>query len=98
MTPVRRRHGALIDPAVANGDAIIDAGMIAGMNARRKVTLHLPEDLLDKAQRASGHGITETVRQGLRLVAAGDTFRRVSMLRGRVKFSISARQLREDRE
>lgn len=61
------------------------------------MTVHLPEDLLDQAQRASGQGITETVRQGLRLVAAGDTFRRVSMLRGRVKFSIRARQLREDR-
>jgi hypothetical protein len=67
------------------------------MNTRRKVTVHLPEDLLEKAQKASGQGITETVRQGLRLVAAGDTFRRVSMLRGRVKFSIGATQLREDR-
>jgi hypothetical protein len=67
------------------------------MGAPRKVTVHLPEDLLRKAQRASGQGITETLRQGLRLVAAGDTFRRVSMLRGRVKFSIDARQLREDR-
>ena len=71
--------------------------MIAGMSAQRKVTVHLPEDLLVQAQRASGQGITETVRQGLRLVAAGETFRRVSMLRGRVKFSIGVRQLREDR-
>ncbi len=71
--------------------------MIAGMNAQRKVTVHLPEELLDKAQKASGQGITETVRQGLQLIAAGDTFRRVSMLRGRVKFSVGAKQLREDR-
>ncbi len=71
--------------------------MIAGMNAQRKVTVHLPEELLDKAQKASGQGITETVRQGLQLIAAGDAFRRVSMLRGRVKFSVGAKQLREDR-
>lgn len=67
------------------------------MDACRKVTVHLPEDLLGKAQRASGQGITETLRQGLRLVAAGDTFRRVSKLRGQVKFSIDLAQLREDR-
>ena len=67
------------------------------MNAQRKVTVHLPDDLLTKAQRASGEGLTETLRLGLRLVAAGETFRQVSLLRGRVKFSVDVRQLREDR-
>jgi hypothetical protein len=65
--------------------------------AERKITLHVPEELLDRAQRSSGQGITETVRQGLRLVAAGDTFRRVSKLRGTVKFSIDPTRLRDDR-
>ena len=64
--------------------------------AERKITLHVPEELLDRAQRSSGQGITETVRQGLRLVAAGDTFRRVSKLRGTVKFSIDPTRLRDD--
>jgi hypothetical protein len=63
----------------------------------RKITVHIPEDLLDRAQRSSGQGITETVRQGLRLVAAGDTFRRVAKLRGTVKFSLDLARLREDR-
>lgn len=67
------------------------------MAAERKVTVHLPEDLLDRAQKATGEGITETLRQGLRLVAAGDTFRRVAKLRGRVKFSVDVAKLREDR-
>jgi hypothetical protein len=65
--------------------------------AERKITLHVPEELLDRAQRSSGQGITETVRQGLRLVAAGDTFRRVAKLRGTVKFSIDPARLRDDR-
>jgi hypothetical protein len=65
--------------------------------AERKITVHVPEDLLTRAQASSGHGITETVRQGLRLVAAGDTFRRVARLRGRVRFSIDMARLREDR-
>jgi hypothetical protein len=65
--------------------------------AERKITVHIPEDLLDRAQKSSGQGVTETVRQGLRLVAAGDTFRRVAKLRGRVKFSLDLGRLREDR-
>jgi hypothetical protein len=67
------------------------------MGTERKVTVHLPEDLLDRAQKATGQGITETVRQGLRLVAAGDTFRRVANLRGTVKFSVDPARLRDDR-
>ncbi len=65
--------------------------------AERKITVHVPEDLLDRAQKSSGQGVTETVRQGLRLVAAGDTFRRVAKLRGRVRFSLDLARLREDR-
>src|SRR5262249_36289695 len=63
----------------------------------RKITIHVPEDLLVRAQKSSGQGITETVRQGLRLVAAGDPFRRLAALRGSVKFSLDLRRLREDR-
>ena len=63
----------------------------------RKITVHVPEDLLTLAQKSSGQGITETIRQGLRLVAAGETFRQVARLRGTVKFSVSAARLREDR-
>jgi hypothetical protein len=67
------------------------------MKPDRKVTVHLPKDLLDRAQKATGQGITETVRRGLRLVAAGDTFRRVASLRGTVKFSVDLARLRDDR-
>jgi Arc/MetJ-type ribon-helix-helix transcriptional regulator len=63
----------------------------------RKITVHLPDDLLERAQKATGQGITETVRQGLRLVAAGETFRRVAELRGTVRFSVDLRHLRDDR-
>jgi hypothetical protein len=70
--------------------------MMAGM-AERKITVHVPEELLERAQKSSGQGITETIRQGLRLVAAGETFRQVAKLRGTVRFSIDPARLREDR-
>jgi hypothetical protein len=68
-----------------------------GMSPERKITVHVPEELLVRAQRASGQGVTETVRQGLRLLAAGDTFRRVAALRGKTRFSIDYARLRDDR-
>ena len=40
------------------------------MGASRRITVEIPEELLAKAQKASGAGITETVRTGLQLVAA----------------------------
>jgi hypothetical protein len=65
--------------------------------AERKLTVLIPEDLLERAQQATGAGITETLRQGLRLVAAGETYRRVAKLRGQVKFSVDLGRLRDDR-
>ncbi len=38
------------------------------METARKITVEVPQDLLEKAQRASGTGITQTVRTGLQLV------------------------------
>jgi hypothetical protein len=65
--------------------------------AERKITVHVPGELLERAQKSSRQGITETVRQGLRLVAAGETFRSVAKLRGTVKFSLDPARLRDDR-
>ncbi len=38
-----------------------------------KITVEIPEDLLEKAQQASGAGITQNVRTALELLAASDT-------------------------
>jgi hypothetical protein len=67
------------------------------MNAARKITVEVPEKLLERAQEASGEGITQTVRTGLQLVAASRTYTRLRELRGRVKFSRTAADLKDDR-
>ena len=67
------------------------------MEAARKITVEVPAHLLDKAQRASGAGITQTVRTGLQLVAASDTYAKLRRLRGKVRFSRTAAQLKADR-
>jgi len=67
------------------------------MSANRKITLELPEDLLRKAQECTGEGVTSTVRRGLELLAASTAYSRLRSLRGKVKFSIKLKELRNDR-
>jgi hypothetical protein len=67
------------------------------VKAARKITVHIPEDLLARAQKSTGEGVTETVRRGLQLVAAGAAYRRLRELRGKVRIAVDVERLREDR-
>lgn len=64
--------------------------------ALQKITVHVPNVLLKRARKASGSGITETVRQGLHLVAARDAYGKLRALRGQVRFDLDLKRLRED--
>jgi len=75
----------------------MEYGKIQHMGTARKITVEVPEELLDKAQRASGTGITETVRAGLQILAASRTYARLRQLRGKVRFSRPAAKLKSDR-
>lgn len=63
----------------------------------QKVTIHVDQGLLRRARRRTGKGVSATVREGLTLVAAGAVYEKLRALRGRVKFSVGLRNLREDR-
>ncbi|MGA3205039.1 MAG: hypothetical protein ABSF12_21290 [Bryobacteraceae bacterium] len=67
------------------------------METARKITVEVPPALLEKAQRASGSGITQTVRTGLELVAASEAYARLLQLRGKVRFTRTAAELKGDR-
>ena len=67
------------------------------METARKITVEVPLDLLEKAQLASGTGITQTVRAGLQLVAASRTYDRLRRLRGKVRFTRTMAELKADR-
>ena len=67
------------------------------METVRKITVEVPLDLLDRAQQASGTGVTQTVRTGLQLVAASQTYARLRQLRGKVRFSRTSADLKTDR-
>ena len=67
------------------------------MEASRKITVEIPQALLEKAQQASGTGITQTVRTGLQILAASQVYDRLLQMRGKVRFSRTYEELKEDR-
>jgi hypothetical protein len=67
------------------------------METARKITVEVPPELLEKAQRASGSGITQTVRTGLQLVAASHAYARLRQLRGKVRLTRTVDELKADR-
>jgi hypothetical protein len=67
------------------------------METPRKITVEVPRGLLEKAQQASGAGITQTVRTGLQLLAASQAYDRLLQMRGKVRFGRTFEELKEDR-
>jgi hypothetical protein len=67
------------------------------MQTARKITVEVPPELLEKAQRATGSGVTQTVRSGLQLVAASQAYARLRQLRGKVRFTRTLAELKTDR-
>lgn len=64
----------------------------------RKITVLLPEELIKRALQASGEGITPTLRRGLELVAAKDTYQALLKLKGKFDLKIDLDESRRDRD
>ena len=67
------------------------------MEQVRKVPIEIPADLLERAQKSSGTGITQTVRAGLQLLAAAQAYEDLRRMRGTYRFSRSLAEIKEDR-
>lgn len=61
----------------------------------RKITLEVPVELLERAQRASGTGVTETVRAGLRKLVAAEAFEQLRKLRGSLGPGLTWQELKD---
>ena len=64
----------------------------------RKITVEVPQDLLERVQAFTGQGVTETVRHALRKLDSIRAQRELMKLRGKVTFSMSLDELRYDQE
>jgi hypothetical protein len=67
------------------------------VKATRKITVHVEPDLLTTAQKAAKAGVSETVRQGLKLLAARAAYEQLLKMEGKLKVSMDLKRLREDR-
>jgi len=67
------------------------------MAATQKITIEVPTAVLKRARQITGQGITATVRQGLELVTARHAQRELLKLEGKVKFSKTWAELKDDR-
>mgnify|MGYP000715757642 CR=1 FL=1 len=63
-----------------------------------KITVILPEKLLQRALNSTAGNITEAVRQGLQLLAASQAYGKLQNYRGTVSTSIDLKELRSDRK
>ena len=63
----------------------------------KKLTLHVPADLLTRATQATGEDITPTIRRGLEFLATGGAYRNLRALKGKVKLQLDLKSLRQDR-
>ena len=68
------------------------------MSASRKITVQVPEALLEKAQAFTGQGVTQTVMAGLKRLAAIQSQQELLRLRGKLKFPLSYDDIKRDRE
>lgn len=78
--------------------ASIVYGTQAGMSEMRKITVQVPETLLEKAQAYTGEGVTQTVTAALKRLASIQAQQEALKLRGKVKFSVSYDQIKRERE
>jgi len=65
------------------------------MGETRKITVEIPEELINSVQAAAGTGITETVRQALELMRQRQALGKLRALRGKVRFGTDLMRLRE---
>ena len=64
------------------------------MRAPCKITIEVPADLLEKAQRACGGSVAQTVSASLRLMASSYPYMQLRQLRGKVRFRRTPAQLK----
>jgi len=68
------------------------------MSELRKITVQVPQVLLEKAQAYTGEGVTQTVTAALKRLASVQAQQEALKLRGKVKFSVSYDEIKRERE
>lgn len=91
-TPIRQVLPAWL---VHSYDDMNDAMRTRPLPRTRRVTANLPVDLLDRARRVTGKGITETLVEGLELVRRASAASKARALRGKLQIEVDLEASRE---
>ena len=62
----------------------------------QKITANLPSSLVGEAMKNTGLGITETLKRGLELLNNSSFYEEALNKKGKIKFNISTKSLRQD--
>lgn len=62
----------------------------------QKVTVLLPKGLVQRATRATGTGLTPTIRQGLEALLVSQAYQTLRQMRGKLRLSIDVAELRRE--
>lgn len=89
-----RRRPALALPVQWHGDMTEPMSRRAAAPTRR-VTANLPQELLERARRVTGKGITETLVEGLELVRRSSAAAKARALRGKLTLDLDLESSRE---
>lgn len=68
------------------------------MSEMRKITVHVPEGVLEQAQAYTGEGVTQTVTAALKRLVSMQAQQELLKLRGKVEFPITWEEMKYDRE
>ena len=66
------------------------------MSTVKKITAMIPEELMKKAQKVSGEGITKTIKMALEFLAKRETYDQLASLKGSYKSKLNLSKLRDD--
>ncbi len=88
-----RSRGPLALPVQMLGD-MTESMSPPARRPTRRVTANLPADLLERARRATGKGITDTLVEGLELVRRSSAASKARALRGKLKLDLDLESAR----
>ncbi len=67
-------------------------------SATRKITVNVPADLIDYLQTTSGEGLTQMMQRLMEEEKRRLAWKKLGQLFGKVKFSLTYDEMKEDRE
>lgn len=73
-------------------------GICGGMSEMRKITAFMPVELLERGQRVTGMGVSETLREALRRMLRAEAYEKLRSMRGTMDLEADGCTLADLRE